>query len=428
MSQSLPLYRKFTGAAGLMLIGRGLAMVSGIIYARYLGPEQFGLYSFALAIIAMATLPVMAGLPNLLVREIANFHLEGKWALLTGVINWSRAYVLVLSLIIIVCMYFALYFNFFNTSVSNLLWVAVLLIPLRGLLTQQGAVLNGFRQPILAQLPDKIFAPTLTLIILCLFIFFGVDLTGGKLINIAILASFFSFFVSAILLKRTVKAKAKKCAAKYSIKIWHTSLLPFTLMAFIGTLNTELASVLLGWLVDNESVGYFKVAMQAVALIALGLSSVNAVIMPNVARLYKEGDFNATQALLTKSVRLSTLVSLPIILFLIIFGEFAISLLFGKDYLGAYPILVILCFGQLVNVLMGSVGLVLSMTGNEKSALKSLSITLLLNLLLLATLVPLYGSIGAAIAVTTSLASWNVLMAIDVCRLTKLKTWIRSER
>ncbi|MCL1049568.1 flippase [Shewanella abyssi] len=418
------LLKKFTGTAGVMLISRGLAMVTGVIFARYLGPEQFGLYSFTLAIIAMATLPVIAGLPNLLVREIAHFHLEEKWALLAGVINWSRVYVLVLSLIIMMCMYLGLYFDFFKVAVSDLLWVAILLIPLKGVLTQQGAVLNGFRQPILAQLPVQIFAPALTLVILCFYIFYGVELTGSKLINISILASLFAFFVSAILLNNTIKSNAHKCAPEYTIKKWYASLLPFTIMTFIATLNTELASVLLGWLVDNESVAYFKVAMQAVALIALGLHSVNAVIMPNIARLYKKGDLQETQALLTKSVRLSSLVSLPIIFFLIIFGEFAISLLFGKDYLAAYPILVILCFGQLVNVLMGSVGLVLNMTGNEKSTLKSLFITLLLNLILLAVLIPMYGAIGAAIAVSLSLVCWNVLMAIDVWKLTKLKTWL----
>ena len=406
-------------------MSRGLAMVSGIIYARYLGPEQYGLYSFALAIIAMATLPVVAGLPNLLVREIAHFHLEGKWALLTGVIKWSRVYVLVLSLIIIICMYLGLSFDLFKASVSNLLWIAVLLIPLRGVLTQQGAVLNGFRQPILAQLPTLIFAPVLTLSILLFCIFLGIELTSSKLINISILASLFAFFVSAFLLNNKIRPITNNCAPKYTIKKWHTSLLPFTIMAFIGTLNTELTSVLLGWLVDNESVAYFKVAIQAVALIALGLSSVNAVIMPSVALLYKKGDLKGTQALLTKSVRLSALVSLPIILVLIIFGEIAIDLLFGKEYLEAYPILLILCFGQLVNVLMGSVGVVSNMTGNEKGTLKSLLITFILNLILLATFVPIYGGIGGAIAVSVSLIFLNVLVTIDVVRKTKLKPWIR---
>jgi O-antigen/teichoic acid export membrane protein len=424
MTESVSLYRKFTGTAGLMLISRALVMVSGIIYARYLGPEQFGLYSFVLAIITIVTLPVIAGLPALVIREVASYQLEGKWELLTGIISWSRIYVTVLSLIIITCMYLGLYFDFFSRSVSSLLWVAVLLIPLRGLLTQQGAILNGFRQPILAQLPVQIFAPALTLIILYFYIHYDVYLTGRKLINISILASLFAFFVSFILLNKTIKSTTKKCAPKYTIKNWHTSLLPFTFIAFIGTLNTELASVLLGVWGDNESVAYFKVAMQAVTLIALGLTSINAVIMPNVARLYKKGDLKATQALLTKSVRLSSLVSLPIIFTLIIFGEFAISLLYGKDYLEAYPILVILCIGQLVNVLMGSVGLVLGMTGNEKSTLKVQFITLLLNLVLLTVLIPMYDVIGAAISISVSLVVWNVCMAFLVWKKVKLKPWL----
>jgi O-antigen/teichoic acid export membrane protein len=408
-----------------MLINRGLAMLSGIIYARYLGPENFGLFSFAVAIISMATLPVVAGIPNLLIREISHFHLDAKWSLLAGVIRWSLIYVLVLSIIIVACMYLGLHFNFFNVSVSNLLWCATLLIPLKGVLTHQSAVLNGFKSPLLAQLPIQIFTPAFTLILLFFYINTGIDLNASRLIDISLLASFFAFIISAVIVKRIIKLDTKKIVREYNIKNWHASLLPFTVMTFAATLNLELASVLIGWLVDNESVAYFKVAMQAVALIALGLHAVNAVIMPNVAQLHKKEDLEGTQALLTKSVRLSALVSLPLIFFLMIYGDFAIDLLFGEDYLEAYPILVILCFGQLVNVLVGSVGIVLNMTGNEKSALKSISITLVLNLFLLAILIPLYGGIGAAIAVSVSLICWNVLMVFDVYRLTQLKTWLK---
>lgn len=424
MGQPVSIYRKFTGTAGLMLVSRGLSVMSGVIFARYLGPEKYGLYSFVLAIIALAALPVIAGLPNLLVREIAHYHLEEKWSLLMGIINWSRAYVLALSLVIGVGMLLALYFGFFESGLSQLLWVAVCLIPLKGVLAQQGAVLNGFRQPVLAQLPVQIFAPLIVLGLASFYVLRGADLSAGKLINLSVTALVFSVALSAILLKVTVGPLLKKNKPKYSLREWHKSLLPFTLMACVGTLNTELASVTLGWFVDAESVAYFKVAMQGVVLIAIGLISVNAVIMPNVARLYKQKDMSGAQELLTKSVRLSTLVSLPIIVFLVVFGGFAIRVLFGEEYLPAYPILVVLCVGQLVNVLMGSVGLVLNMTGNEKKTLRSLSIALLLNMISLVLFVPLYGVLGAALAVSGSLICWNILMAVDVHKLTGLKTII----
>jgi len=424
MSEPISLYRKFTSTAGVMIISRCLAMALGIIYARYLGPEQFGLYSFVLSIIAMATLPAIAGLPNLLVREIANFHLEEKWGLLKGVINWSRIYVLSISLIVMLIMSSVLYFNFFESSVSDLLWVAIFLIPIKGLLAQQGAVFNGFRKPIFAQLPTQIFAPLMTLVILSCSIFFYSELTAYHLLYISLLSAVSAFIISAFLIRKKLLVTLKNATTSYITTTWHKALLPFTLIAFIGTLNTELASVLLGFWGNIESVAYFKVAMQGVTLVSLGLSAINMVIMPNVARLYKEANLKATQMLLTKSVRLSCLVSLPIILALVFFGDFFISLLFGDEYLAAYPILIILCIGQTINVLMGSVGLVLNMTGNESKALKILVITLISNVLLLFILIPQYGSLGAAIAVSVSISYWNLMMAFEVFNQTKLRTWL----
>jgi O-antigen/teichoic acid export membrane protein len=74
---------------------------------------------------------------------------------------------------------------------------------------------------------------------------------------------------------------------------------------------------------------------------------------------------------------------------------------------------------------MGSVGLVLHMTNNVKYCLRSLLITLFISVILLIVLIPRYSAIVAAIAVSIGLIIWNVLMAIDVWKLTKLKTWIK---
>ena len=64
------------------------------------------------------------------------------------------------------------------------------------------------------------------------------------------------------------------------------------------------------------------------------------------------------------------------------------------------------------------------MTGNERNSLKSLFITLVINMILLFTLVPIYGSVGAALSVSISLVIWNLLMSFEVHKLTKLKTWL----
>ncbi|PKG98762.1 flippase [Paraglaciecola sp. MB-3u-78] len=425
MNKEKSLLKLFMGTASVNLFARGLSVITGVIYARFLGPEQYGLYAYVMSIAALLILPVIAGLPNLIIREVANLQLDEKWQHLQGLISWSRWYVLIISFITAVISILAIYYDFFKPSVASLLVIALMIIPFRGLLVQQGAILNGFRKPILAQIPNQILAPVITLSLLSFLIFNNNELTGEVLIKISAVASLLAFFLSAWYLNKIIKQESKIEKPKYLIKQWHVSLTPFTLMVIIGTSSTVLASVFLGWLANTESVAFFKVAMQGVLLIALGLRSINSVIMPQVARLYRQGDLKQTQEILTKSVRISCLVSLPIILALIFFGQFAIEVLFGKEYLSAYPLLVILCVGQAVNVLMGSVGLVLNMTGNEKRTLKLLSMTLILNLILLATLVPMYGAIGAAITVSVSLVFSNLLMGIYVFRLLGLKTWLK---
>lgn len=427
MALPIKLHLTFFSTAGLMLVSRGMSVALGVISARYLGPEAFGLYSFVIAIIVIIAIPVTSGLPILLVREVASFYAQAKWNLLLGVIYWSRAYVLLVSFVIVIGLWSTLSYHYFDGATSELLWFAAILIPLRGFLARQSALLNGFKRPVLAQflVPDGLLVPAITLAILYLSKIFGFDFTSTILMQIVILASLLSFIAGSVILKSKVQAYTTKYAPEYTFRAWHKSLVPFTIMVFVGTLNVEVASIFLGGMVDHHSVAYFKVAMQAVSLIAIGLNAINTVIMPDVAQLYKQNNVEATQALLARSVRLTVLVSLPIILFLIIFGEAAIMFLFGVDYLPAYPIMAILLLGQLVNVSMGSVGLVLNMTGNEKMAAKSLIIALLLNVMMLFILVPIYGAIGAAVSVSTGLACWNLLMAVDVYKTTTLKTWIR---
>ncbi|EGU34095.1 hypothetical protein VIBRN418_00461 [Vibrio sp. N418] len=414
----------FFGTASLQLLSRGLSVISGVIFARFLGAEQYGLYTYVFSIITVAALPVLAGIPNLMVREVANFHLEKNWPQLNGIFWWSRGYVLSISAVILAVMSSLVYFDYFQPHVAALIVIAMWAIPLRGIASQQDAVLNGFQKPILAQLPSKLLAPFFTLAVLLYYVFFNKPLSSMTLVTITIFASLLTCTLSYLLVRYVIKKYSEPARPDYLTKSWLRSLVPFALITFVVTLNAELAIVLLGWLGDLESVAYFRVGMQAVTLITIVLSSISTVLMPNIARLYKSGDMENAQALLSRAVRLTVLVSLPIFLVLVFAGDVLIEWLFGSEYLDAYPALIILCVGHFISMQLGPVGLVLNMTHNEGKTVRSLIITLIINLVLLFSLVPLYQEIGAAIAIAASLIICNLLMTHEVWTLTRLKTWI----
>ncbi|WP_260258397.1 flippase [Vibrio intestinalis] len=416
--------KQFFGTAGLQFLSKGISVLSGVIFARFLGAEQYGIYTYIFSIVTIAGIPVIAGLPALMVREIANFQLEKKWPLLYGILWWSRGFVFLVSSIIVLVMLGLAYVGYFEPYVAALLLIAVWVIPLRGIAYQQDAVLNGFRKPVLAQIPSKLLAPIITLSTLLFFVITDRPLTSKTLIEISVVALLFTCILSFVLVRYVIKKNSQPAKAEFKTKQWSKALLPFAIITFVSTLNSELAIVLLGWLSDLESVAYFRVATQAVLLISIVVSSISPVLMPNIARLYKSGDLEQTQAILSRAVRLTVLVATPIFLVLLFGGGLLISILFGDEYLSAYPALIILCFGHFISLMMGSVGLVLNMTNNENRTLRSLAIAVTVNLILLFGLIPLYNEIGAAIGVALSLIICNGLMMFDVRKITRLKTWL----
>ncbi|WP_414932435.1 flippase [Vibrio europaeus] len=425
MNTTNQLLKKFISAAGLQVLCKGLSVVSGIVLARYLGPEQYGLYTFVLSIISVAMMLVVAGLPQLLIREVANAELESNWGVLNGLFRWSTNSVLVLSVFIMLTMLGLLWSGAFDPDVELVLWTALVLIPIKSLSSKQGAIINGLRSPILAIIPESVVMPVVALCFYLGFILLDINFTAMLMIETQIVTAIVTFLCGVIFLRRVRPKELTQNRSVYHVKKWYVALLPFTVISLLGTMNVEISSVLLGIFGESEAVGYFKVALQGVMLVTLGLTAIDTITGPNIARLYKSGDLHSTQILLSKSVRLTCLVSIPIVIFLFFFGELVVTLLFGKEYVRSATILNILCIGQIVNALMGSSALVLNMTGNENKSLKALFYTFLINAIGLAVLVPNYGDVGAAASVSLSVIFWNLFMAKEVHKSTGLKTWFR---
>jgi O-antigen/teichoic acid export membrane protein len=79
-------------------------------------------------------------------------------------------------------------------------------------------------------------------------------------------------------------------------------------------------------------------------------------------------------------------------------------------------VLVILAAGQLVNALVGPVGFLMTMTGQQDAAARILVVHALANLAGLALLTPRFGPEGAAVATSFVRASWNLVLLFVVWR------------
>ncbi|WP_186294796.1 oligosaccharide flippase family protein [Vibrio algivorus] len=335
------LLHNFLGTAGLQLVGKGLTVIAGIVFARALGPEEFGRYSFVLSIITVAMLPVIAGLPYLIVREVSRYFSDLEYSKLCGFVRWSAWYVLGSSLLSVTVLATLICFDFWEPSLQYLLIPAFLLLPLRGMLVRQSAVINGFQRSEIAQIPLAILLPVFVLLMLLGGYLLNAELTARLLIYMQVFSALITFIASFILMSYVIrKAQVDMKETSYSIHYWHKSLLPFTIIAIIGTMNSELGTLVLGFYADDASIGFFKVAVQGITLLAIGLQAVNTVSGPKIASLYKQGRLKDVQSLLNQSVKFSALTSIPFAFLLVVFGKTLIVFLFGESYLPAASLLV----------------------------------------------------------------------------------------
>lgn len=405
------------GSSGLKVVNLGVSITLTVFLARVLGPEGYGIYAFAFSLVTLLAIPVQVGLPILVVREVAKYHFQQRWGLMRGLLHWANRSVFVLSVGVGVAAALIAWVIFGQTApiqLATFLW-AVLLLPLIALGNLRGAALCGLHRVVQGQLPELLLRPGLHL-------FFAVvlaltsPLTPPCVMALHALAATLAFAVGVVLLLRALPIEIRTAAPCFDTRTWRSSLLPLSFLAGMQVINSQTDVVMLGLLTTNEEVGVYRAAVQGAQLVALPLTVVNLVLAPHISRLHAKGDRAALQWIATWSARLVLLAALPMVSIFVLSGSAILAMIFGDEYRPGYLALTILCIGQFVNSGMGSVGLLLNMTGHERQTAKGFAAAAIVNVTLNLMLIPIWGIEGAAVATATSLIIWNVLLCWQVWR------------
>ncbi len=111
--------------------------------------------------------------------------------------------------------------------------------------------------------------------------------------------------------------------------------------------------------------------------------------------------------------------SLPICLIAILFSRPLLGIS-GDSFLAAWPLLVVLSVGSMVNAGTGSVGYILLMTGHQKHSFINSLTAVIINIILGIILTKLHGALGTAIATGLALAIVNLMRLLQVRLLLKI--------
>ncbi|MFI8687625.1 flippase [Rossellomorea sp. NPDC077527] len=191
--------------------------------------------------------------------------------------------------------------------------------------------------------------------------------------------------------------------------------LPLLLATMMGTLINRIDIIMIGSLLSNTDVGIYQITIQVSNMVSVLLLIFNTVLAPRISELYHRGKDEELKLLYVKATRFLAVFSLITTTLLLIFSQFVLNL-FGEDFVMGQTALIYRSIGQFVNIAVGGVWLMLSMTGKPKFQLYANICALLINITLNAILIPSNGINGAAFASMVTLSFTNIVGYIVVSK------------
>jgi|GEM_PF-438804 len=397
---------------------RAFTLLIGILLVRILGKDHYGVYTYILSLVTIFIIPVEFGLSNLIVRETARGETTNQPGIINGVWRWSFKVTFISSLILIavgVIAYFLWGKNSFSNNELNTFFWGVTLLLFQALIHISNAALRGTKNIVLGQLPDMIIIPALFIgSFVVLWLLLPISLTSASAMALRTIVTFLALLISLVFLFWKTPQKILSSEPEYKIGKWVSSVIPLGLSSGLNMVKNHTSILILGFFVTAGQIGSYQIAVSTAALAALVLHSMNTLLAPQFASLFVKNEKNKLQQLVTISSRLVFLFNLLITVIFIVWGKYLLIWVFGPETVDAYPALVILLAGQLVNSLVGSVGFLLNMTGYEKDVMKIIGISTVINILLTIILTPYLSIAGAATATSISLIFAQITMFIFV--------------
>lgn len=389
-----------------------LGLVASICAARWLGPELFGRYSYVIVLATVIAVPVQLGWPTLLIREIAKYSHGGEHAKVRGILRMSARWAAGSSFLgALACLGLgALVWRGESPLAPAELLMGALLVPVLVYGGFRKSVLAGLDAVIKSQLLDGVLRPIVLLGALVALHLAG-SLNEGSAVAAQLAAAGCALAYGTVAMMRTLHPQARHAPPDDGDSpVWRASILPLTLVASAQAFVANADVLVLGFLVDAESVGQYKVAVTVATQVAFASWLVNAVFAPSIVRFHRSKDTASLNKLMRKGRRYTLMVAVPAFLAVAVFGDIAIVALLGPEYMPAYLPMVIIALGQLLGATAGPVGLALSMTGHERRVARVLLFSAAANVLLTVLLSMAMGMSGAAVASAFSFVMTRVWM------------------
>jgi len=387
-----------------------VGFLSTLLIANYYGAETLGVFSLSIAVLSLIVILSRLGIDTALVRLLASYNSQGQENYSVETHRKAVHIVFLTSLLLTILLFslssFVAGSVFGNPALSPYFRIISLAIFPLSLMTINAAAFRGFKQIKRYSYFKSVSTRLFQLILLAALTPFmtGTAIPLYTFLAGVILAAALSQY---LWMKNSRAIAVKKAIPDIKIKEILRISIPMIIAGSMFFVMQWTDTIFIGVFGTESEVGVYTVALKLATLATVSLLAINSIAAPKFAELYSKGKIEELGVVVRQSTKLIFWTSFPVVLIIAVLSPYLLGF-FGLEFKDGKSALLILLTGYFISAISGSVGILLQMTGKQKTFQNIVAVAATMNIILNLVLIPMYGINGAAVATTISMFFWNL--------------------
>jgi O-antigen/teichoic acid export membrane protein len=395
----------------IRVFSAGLAYLSQILLARWMGGSDYGIYVYVWTWVLLLGSMMDFGISASAQKIIPEYRTRGEHALLRGFLSGSRWMTFIVSAVISALLAGLVKWlsPWIGASEIMPLYIGCLTLPAFVVANTQDGIARSHDWMRLGLMPQFVIRQTLIIGLTAGAFALGLHLGA----TVAMLASAGAVWIAMlgqmIVLNRRLAVHIEPGPKAYDFRGWLAISLPILLVESFYLLLSYTDVLVLQQFRSSEEVGVYFAVVKTLALVSFIHYAMSATTAHRFAEYHALGDKPRLSAYVAHAIKWTFWPSLAATVLLLALGK-PLLWLFGSQFVTGYDIMFIAAIGLVVRSAIGPVERLLNMLGHQHICALAYALAFVMNVVLCVALVPRFGGHGAAAATSLSLTFETVLL------------------
>ena len=395
----------------IRVLSAGLAYLSQILLARWMGGSDYGIYVYVWTWVLLLGSMLDFGLASSAQKIIPDYRTRGEQALLRGFLAGGRwlTFAASATIALLLAGLVKLLSPWIDNNEIMPLLIGCATLPAFVVANTQDGIARSHDWMTLGLMPQFIIRQGLIIGITAGAFMLGFHLGAAVAMLASAAAVWIAMIGQMLVLNRRLDAHVERGPKDYDIKGWLGVSLPILLVEGFYLLLSYTDVLVLQQFRPSDEVGIYFAVVKTLALVSFIHYAMSATTAHRFAEYNALGDKARLSAYVAHAINWTFWPSLAATVALLAIGK-PLLWLFGPQFVIGYDIMFIAAIGLVVRSAIGPVERLLNMLGHQHICALAYALAFVMNVVLCTALVPRFGGHGAAAATSLSLTFETILL------------------